>query len=166
MPPPLIAAAVSPATAAWAASWADGLATVLQPHDDLKKTIDAYRSAGGRGPLVLQVHLSWADDDETALDIAHEQWRSNVFAPNVNWNLDHVSLFDEASKHVPREAMQGPVLISSDPGSTSPGCRTSSRSASTRSTSTTSARSSARGSRCSARRSCRSSTSPPKVAAA
>jgi hypothetical protein len=65
---------------------------------------------------VLQVHLSWAEDDETALDIAHDQWRSNVFAPDVNWNLDHVSLFDEASKHVPREAMQGPVLISSDPG--------------------------------------------------
>ena len=116
VPPPLIAAAVSPATAAWAASWADGLATVLQPHDDLKKTLDAYRSAGGRGPLVLQVHLSWAEDDDTALDIAHDQWRSNVFAPNVNWNLDHVSLFDEASRHVPREAMQGPVLISSDPG--------------------------------------------------
>jgi hypothetical protein len=35
--------------------------------------------------------------------------------PDVNWNLDHVTLFDEASKHVPREAMQGPVLVSSDP---------------------------------------------------
>ncbi len=114
--PPLIGAAVSAKTAGWAAEWADGLATVLQPHDDLKRTTDAYRSAGGRGPLVLQVHLSWAQDDETALDIAYDQWRSNVFAPNVNWNLDHVSLFDEASKHVPREAMQGPVLVSSDPG--------------------------------------------------
>ena len=29
------------------------------------------------------------------------------------------TLFDEASKHVPREAMQGPVLVSADPGSTS-----------------------------------------------
>ena len=106
---------MSPKTAAWAAEWADGLATVLQPHADLTKTVEAYRGAGGRGPLALQVHLSYAADDETALTIAHEQWRSNVFSPDVNWNLDHVTLFDEASKHVPREAMQGPVLISSDP---------------------------------------------------
>ena len=114
--PALLAAAVSPATAAWAAEWADGLATVLQPHEDLTRTLEAYRGAGGKGPVALQVHLSYAADDETALTIAHDQWRSNVFSPTVNWNLDHVSLFDEASKHVPREAMQGPVLISSDPG--------------------------------------------------
>ena len=54
------------------------------------------------GPLVLQVHLSWAADDETALDIAHDQWRSNVFAPHVCWNLDPVDAFDEASKSRPR----------------------------------------------------------------
>ncbi len=34
--PPLIAAAVSPQTAEWAAGWADGLATVLQPIDTLR----------------------------------------------------------------------------------------------------------------------------------
>jgi probable non-F420 flavinoid oxidoreductase len=115
-PPPLIGAAVSVATARWCAEWADGLITVNAPPEHLRRVVDAYRDAGGRGKLHLQVHLSWAPDQGTAVAIAHEQWRSNVFAPNVNWNLDHVSLFDEASKHVPREAMQGPVLISSDPG--------------------------------------------------
>lgn len=115
VPPPLIAAAVSPATAAWAAGWADGLATVLQPSADLTRVVEAYRGAGGRGPLVLQVHLSWAPDEDEALQIAHEQWRTNVFAAHVNWDLDHVSLFDEAAKHVPPEAMRGPVLVSADP---------------------------------------------------
>jgi alkanesulfonate monooxygenase SsuD/methylene tetrahydromethanopterin reductase-like flavin-dependent oxidoreductase (luciferase family) len=62
--PALLAAAVSPKTAAWAAEWADGLATVLQPHADLTKVVEAYRGAGGRGPLALQVHLSYAADDE------------------------------------------------------------------------------------------------------
>ena len=90
--------------------------TVNQPHDTLREMVAAYRDAGGRGKLALQLHLSWDPDPDRALAIAHDQWRSNVFAPNVNWNLDHVSLFDEASKHVPREAMQGPVLVSSDPG--------------------------------------------------
>ena len=115
-PPPLIAAAVSAETAGWAADWADGLVTVLQPQDALRRVIDAYRGNGGRGPLVLQVHLSYDSDEERALDIAHDQWRTNVFAPPVPWDLDSVALFDEAAKHVPREAVRGPVLVSSDPG--------------------------------------------------
>jgi len=116
VPPPLLAAAVSAETARWAAGWADGLATVLQPRAALGQVIEAYRGAGGRGPLVLQVHLSYAADEETALRTAHEQWRTNVFDPPVCWDLDHVALFDEAAKHVPPEAMHGPVLVSSDPG--------------------------------------------------
>ena len=116
VPPPFYAAAVSAKTAAWAAGWADGLATVLQPVEVLREVVGAYRAAGGRGPLVLQVHLSYAGDDDTALRIAHDQWRTNVFSPPVCWDLDHVALFDEAAKHVPPEAVRGPVLVSSDPG--------------------------------------------------
>ena len=114
-PPPLLAAAVSAKTAGWAAEWADGLATVLQPADTLRQVIDAYRSGGGRGPVVLQVHLSYAKDEETALDLAHDQWRSNVFAPPVPWDLDSVALFDEVSKHVPKDAVRDSVLVSADP---------------------------------------------------
>lgn len=114
-PPPLLAAAVSASTAAWAAEWADGLATVLQPADTLRRVIDAYRDNGGRGPLVLQVHLSYAGDDDAALEIAHDQWRSNVFAPPVPWDLDSVALFDEVSKHVPTDAVRDSVLVSADP---------------------------------------------------
>jgi alkanesulfonate monooxygenase SsuD/methylene tetrahydromethanopterin reductase-like flavin-dependent oxidoreductase (luciferase family) len=89
---------------------------VLQPPSALRAVVDAYREAGGVGPLVLQVHLSYASDDATALQVAHEQWRTNVFAPPVCWDLDHVQLFDEAAKHVPPQAMHGPVLVSSDLG--------------------------------------------------
>jgi probable non-F420 flavinoid oxidoreductase len=115
-PPPLLGAAVSIETACWAAEWADGLATIAQPHDQLRRMIGAYRGAGGRGPLVLQVHLSYAADEETALRVAHDQWRTNVFAPPLCWDLDSVEAFDEAAKHVPPEAMRHSVLISADPG--------------------------------------------------
>jgi probable non-F420 flavinoid oxidoreductase len=115
VPPPLIAAAVSARTAAWAAGWADGLITVLQPMAALRDVVHAYRDHGGRGPVALQVHLSYAGDDATALQVAHDQWRTNVFDPPVCWDLDHVDLFDEAAKHVPPEAMHGPVLVSADP---------------------------------------------------
>jgi probable non-F420 flavinoid oxidoreductase len=114
-PPPLIGAAVSVETARWAAEWADGLATIAQSHDHLRQMIDAYREAGGRGSLVLQVHLSYAADEDTALRVAHEQWRTNVFAPPLCWDVDSVAVFDEAAKHVPPEAMRQPVLISADP---------------------------------------------------
>ena len=114
--PALIGAAVSVETAGWVAEWADGLATIAQPHAKLTQMIDAYRSAGGAGKLVLQVHLSYARTDEEALAVAHDQWRTNVFAPPVCWDLDTPEAFDEAAKHVPPAAMHDSVLISSDTG--------------------------------------------------
>jgi len=115
-PPPFLGAAVSVETARGVAKWADGLVTIAQPHSHLREMVDAYRSAGGRGPLVLQVHLSYAGDDGSALAIAHQQWRTNVFAPPLCWDVDSVETFDEAAKHVPPEAMRDAVLVSADPG--------------------------------------------------
>jgi probable non-F420 flavinoid oxidoreductase len=115
-PPPLFATAVSVETARWAAEWADGLATIAQPREKLDRMIDAYRSAGGRGPLVLQTHVSWATTDAEALAIAHDQWRTNVFSPPLCWDLDSTEAFDEAAKHVLPEDLRASVFVSSDPG--------------------------------------------------
>jgi len=115
-PPPLIGAAVSVATARWCAEWADGLITVNAPPEHLREMIGAYRDAGGRGPLNLQVHLSWAPDEETAEAIAHDQWRSNVFPPPVCWDLDHAQLFDVVSRDVPVEKVRETVHVSADLG--------------------------------------------------
>jgi probable non-F420 flavinoid oxidoreductase len=113
-PVPLLGAAVSVATARWCADWADGLITVNAPVDHLRAMIDAYRSAGGRGRLCLQTHLSWAPDEDTAAAEAYEQWRSNVFAPPVCWDLELVEHFDEISRDVPAERVAGTVHISAD----------------------------------------------------
>ncbi len=113
--PALVGAAVSAETAGWVASWADGLATIAQPTEKLRGVIDSYRDAGGTGPVVLQVHLSYADSEDEALSIAHDQWRTNVFAPPICWDLDTPEAFDEAAKHVTPEAMKDSVLISADP---------------------------------------------------
>jgi probable non-F420 flavinoid oxidoreductase len=116
VPPPLIAPAVSPETAAWAAEWADGLATINGEEETVGQLIDAYRGAGGRGPVVLQVHVSYAADDERALAIAFDQWRSNVFSPPLCWDLETVEQFDIASKYVAPEDVRESVLVSSNPG--------------------------------------------------
>lgn len=114
--PALIAAAVSEKTARWAGDWADGLITVNQTRPQLERVIAAFREFGGEGkPIYLQVHVAYAPEDASALEIAYDQWRSNVFAPPVCWDLDTVAHFDEAARFVRREDMHDSVLISSDP---------------------------------------------------
>ncbi|HEY3437024.1 MAG TPA: TIGR03885 family FMN-dependent LLM class oxidoreductase [Actinotalea sp.] len=113
-PPALIGPAVTAATARRAASWADGLITINQPHDTLREVIDAYRGAGGRGPLALQVHVSWAPERAEAERIAFDQWRSNVFPPPVCWDLATPAHFDVASSHVRPEDVARSVRISED----------------------------------------------------
>ncbi|HVM20710.1 MAG TPA: TIGR03885 family FMN-dependent LLM class oxidoreductase [Egibacteraceae bacterium] len=116
-PPALIGAAVSEATAAVVGGWADGLITINQPLEALRRVIGAFRDHGGDGKRVcVQVHLSWAADDDTALAIAHDQWRSNVFSSELAWNLELVSQFDAAAETVRPDDVRGPVLVSADLG--------------------------------------------------
>lgn len=112
--PLLIGAAVSPETARWCAGWADGLITVNAPPDRLRQLADAYRDAGGRGKLHLQVHLSWAETQDQAQQIAFEQWRTNVFRPPVCWDLELPEHFDVVAEHVTPEEVASVVDVSAD----------------------------------------------------
>lgn len=114
--PDLVGPAVTPQTAALHANWADGLVTVNQPVTVLQEVLYAYRSAGGRGPARLQVHLSWAESEDEAMAIAHDQWRSNIFTPPACWDIDTVEGFDAVSKDVSPDQVKQAVLVSSDFG--------------------------------------------------
>ncbi|MEU7983230.1 TIGR03885 family FMN-dependent LLM class oxidoreductase [Streptosporangium canum] len=116
VPPKLVGAAVSAQTAGWCAEWADGLITVNRPIETLREVVEAYRGAGGRGKIALQVHLSWAESEQEALAIAHDQWRSNVFGPPVSWDLDTAELFDAVSADVPPSRVTESVNVSADLG--------------------------------------------------
>ena len=74
----------------------------------------AYRDAGGRGPLALQVHLSWAPTEDEALAIARDQWRTNTFAEPVSLDLPTPGHFDVASKDVSDASVTGAVNVSAD----------------------------------------------------
>ena len=113
-PPPLIGAAVSTATAKWVAGWADGMVTTNAPEEHLREMIAAYRDNGGKGPICLQVHLSWAGTEAGAEQIAHEQWRSNIFPPPVCWDLELVEHFDVVSENVTVDQVRKVVNISAD----------------------------------------------------
>jgi alkanesulfonate monooxygenase SsuD/methylene tetrahydromethanopterin reductase-like flavin-dependent oxidoreductase (luciferase family) len=114
--PDLVGPAVTPATAGRHASWADGLITVNQPHETLRQVLSAYRDAGGRGKLALQVHLSYDPDPDRALDMAFAEWRNGVFGPPLCWDLDTPQAFEQASAHVTPADVAEVVRVSSDLG--------------------------------------------------
>ncbi|HHW82499.1 MAG TPA: TIGR03885 family FMN-dependent LLM class oxidoreductase [Actinomycetales bacterium] len=113
--PQLIGPAISPASAARVAKWANGLITANQDHETLRRVVAAYREAGGRGPLALQVHLSWAEDVDEAERLAHEQWRSNMLGAPLNWDVDSTAAFDAGTRFITREQVHSRVRISEEP---------------------------------------------------
>ena len=90
---------------------------MLQPIDDLKRVLDAFRRGGGeRKPAYLQVHLSWAESEADALHVAHDQWATNTFGGALAWELETPAQFDEAARFVRPEDVTRSVLVSSDLG--------------------------------------------------
>ena len=116
VPPKLLGAAVSADTARVVGGWADGMITIRQPLDRLRRVLGAYRDrAGDSGVVAVQVHLSWSPDgDDEALAIAFDQWRSNVFSSDLAWNLELPAQFDAAAAHVRPDDVREHVLVSGD----------------------------------------------------
>jgi coenzyme F420-dependent glucose-6-phosphate dehydrogenase len=115
-PPMLIGAAITPETAEWVGAWADGLITTSRPVEELRPVADAFRRGGGKGkPMFLKIDLSFASNDEEALQGAWEQWRSTIFGSSLIAALRTPEQFDAAAKFVSREAMHQHIRISSDP---------------------------------------------------
>lgn len=115
-PPILLGAAVTPGTARRVAAWADGLVTVNRPGDAHRDTLAAYRDAGGRGPAVLQAHLSWAPTGQEALDAAYDQWREAALGSDVGWEIPLPEHFEQAAAGTEPHRVEGPVLVSAELG--------------------------------------------------
>jgi probable non-F420 flavinoid oxidoreductase len=116
-PPMLVGAAVTPATAAWVAQWADALITVGQADDVLDDVVRAFRLNGGTGkPMYLQVHLAYAPTENEARDAAFAQWRQNTLPNSVMTDLAHPAQIAAAAAHVTPDDLDSAVRISSDLG--------------------------------------------------
>ncbi len=114
--PRIVGAAITPKTAEWVGGWADGLITTSRPHDQLRQVVEAFWRGGGEGkPMYLKAQLSYAKDDETALQGAYDQWRTNIFDSPVLSDLKHPAQFDAAAALVRPEDMAQHVRIAADP---------------------------------------------------
>lgn len=115
-PPLMLGAALTPETAAWLASWADGLITVNQRDGRHEEVLAAFRAAGGSGkPAYLQVHLAYGPTDDAARREAHEQWAGNVLGSEVLAELATPGQFEAAARFVRPGDLDGHVRISADP---------------------------------------------------
>jgi coenzyme F420-dependent glucose-6-phosphate dehydrogenase len=117
IPPLIIGAAVTAETAEWVGGWADGLITVSRPPAELRQVVEAFRRGGGAGkPMFLKVQLSYAREEETARQGAHDQWRGNIFSNNLLTDLRRPEQFEAAAAFVNPGELDNFVRISAEPG--------------------------------------------------
>jgi coenzyme F420-dependent glucose-6-phosphate dehydrogenase len=114
-PARMVGAATTEQTAAWLASWADGLLTTCPDFSQLQRIIQAFRDAGGADkPVHVKVDISWAPSDDVALLQAYEQWRYNILGSGSSWDISDPSHFERAARFVRPEDMRQAVFVSAD----------------------------------------------------
>ena len=112
-PPPLIGAALSTETARWLGEWADGMITVGTPDQEAdRERIEAFREEAPEKPVYLKVQLSYDEDDESALEGAYEQWRTNCIPGPVTQQLRTPEEYDELGEGVSKEQVEENVRVS------------------------------------------------------
>ncbi len=113
--PLLFAAALTPETAGWAGSWADGMITAAGDIEQTRTVIEAFRAQGGEGkPVYVQLALAYGDNDDEALAAASDQWRMILLGPEVVAELALPREFDAATRLARPEDMRAAMRISSD----------------------------------------------------
>lgn len=111
--PAIHAACLTPESAEWAGSWADGMITVSQEHAQMREVVDAFRSGGGAGkPIYLQVVISHAATEDEALHAAATQWRQAALDKTLLADLDTPASFDRATAQLTPQEIAGSVRVS------------------------------------------------------
>lgn len=103
-------AAGGPRAARLAAEVGDGLFT-NEPRPDL---VEAYRSAGGSGPLYGEAPLAWAPDEDTAVEAVMATSRWALTGWKVMAELPNPVNFDAASATVRKEDVLGEFACGPD----------------------------------------------------
>jgi probable non-F420 flavinoid oxidoreductase len=114
-PPLLAGAAITEASAEWVGGWADAVITTYKPLEEQQRFIEAFRRGGGEHkPMFLQAQVSYADDPQTALAGAHDQWRTNVLKSHLSTELPMPAQFDALATFITPEEVSARIRVSSD----------------------------------------------------
>lgn len=104
--PPIVVSAFGTRSAQVAAALGDGLWTTGIQTD----VIEAYRSAGGDGPIWSQLSVCWDEDGETALERAHRVWPNTALPGQLAQDLTTVKHFEQATELVKWEDIENSSL--------------------------------------------------------
>jgi coenzyme F420-dependent glucose-6-phosphate dehydrogenase len=119
-PPPIYVATSGPVNAERTGRTCDGLITVGAADEKIKLLLERFekgaRDAGkdpATMPRIIQLHVSWADSDQAAIDQAVKEW------PNGGMNFPKQDIrspedFEAMAKLVRPENFKGRVLTSAD----------------------------------------------------
>jgi G6PDH family F420-dependent oxidoreductase len=97
--PEIVVSAFGPKAVELAARIGDGLWT-SSPSPD---TVEAYRKAGGTGPVVGQLTVCWHEDPAAARKIAHEVWPNTSVPGQLSQDLPTPTHFEQACGLVTEE---------------------------------------------------------------
>jgi coenzyme F420-dependent glucose-6-phosphate dehydrogenase len=110
-PPEIAVAAAKPLAAELAGRLGDALVNVA-PDAEI---VEAYRSAGGKGPRYGQVRLCWSEDEEKAKQTVFELWKHSGLGGTINQELPRPSDFDAVAESVTLEMATDEVPCGPDP---------------------------------------------------
>jgi coenzyme F420-dependent glucose-6-phosphate dehydrogenase len=108
--PPIRVAASGAKMARIAGRISDGLISTAPD----REIIDVYRDAGGRGPLIGQMSVCWAESDAKARTTALEWWPTAALHGEVSQELPNPSQFTDLAKSVTEDQVAAAILCSRD----------------------------------------------------
>ena len=108
--PPIRLAASGAKMARMAGRISDGLISTAPDHE----VIDAYRDAGGSGPLIGQMSVCWSESEAKARRTALEWWPTAALHGEVSQELANPSQFTDLAKGVTEDQVAEAILCSPD----------------------------------------------------
>jgi G6PDH family F420-dependent oxidoreductase len=110
-PPPIVVSAFGPKAAELSGRIGDGLWTSGSSGD----IVQAWRDAGGAGPVYAQLTLCWANDREEAVKTAHRIWPNAGVPGQLSQDLPTPQHFEQASSNVTPEQIAESIPCGPDP---------------------------------------------------
>lgn len=109
--PQIPVSAFGPKAARFAAAHGDGL-VVTSPD---RETIDLYRSAGGRGPVIAATKACWATSEQSARETVHRLWPNHGLPGELAQELATPAHFEQACELVDEDGAVGSMPVGPDP---------------------------------------------------
>jgi G6PDH family F420-dependent oxidoreductase len=109
--PEIIVAAAGPDAAQVAGKLGDGLVST-GPDEEV---IQAFKKAGGSGPLYCEVQVCYAESEKDALETAKEYWPNMAMGGQLGQELALPSLYEAVAEHVSDDKLKESGSLGPDP---------------------------------------------------